>query len=309
MVRGHGHVWCGFRRRIRPELAPLSEFTPPLGPSQDCITARATARTLQSRYTPCSFSHTWLAPARTMDLFGSKTPAQRLKEYQRGIKKSVREMDRERTTLERNEKKLMAEIKKAAKDGHMDAAKIKAKDLVRTRSYIKKMFKMKSHMEAISLRLTTMQSSAQMAQSMKGITKIMGKMNAKMNLPQIQKVPPSATAAAAAHFPRSPPLGSAVLLVSRPADALDRAVCTQIMQDFEQQNEMMGMKEEMMEDAMDDAFAEDEDEDEVRPRACARGTQAVSLERKPRHRSLCPRPSLSLPPARPSLWRGFARGT
>ena len=157
-------------------------------------------------------------------LFGQgKTPAQKLKEYQRGIKKSVREMDRERTTLERTEKKLMTEIKKAAKDGHMDAAKIKAKDLVRTRGYIKKMFKMKSHMEAISLRLTTMQSSAQMAASMKGITKIMGKMNQKMNLPQIQ----------------------------------------QIMQNFEQQNEMMGMKEGMMEDAMDDAFADDEDEDEV----------------------------------------------
>merc|ERR1719326_2493548 len=49
-----------------------------------------------------------------------------------------------------------------------------------------------------------------------------GKMNKKMNLPQIQK----------------------------------------IMMEFEKQNEMMGMKEEMMEDAMDDAFADDEDEDE-----------------------------------------------
>jgi len=158
-----------------------------------------------------------------MDLFGvGKTPAQRMKEYQRGIKKSVREMDRERTTLERNEKKLMTEIKKAAKDGHMDAAKIKAKDLVRTRNYIKKMYKMKSHLEAVSLRLTTMQSSQQMAASMKGITKIMARMNQKMNMPQIQK----------------------------------------IMADFEQQNEIMGMKEEMMSDAMDEAFADDEDEDE-----------------------------------------------
>ena len=102
-------------------------------------------------------------------MFGlGKTPAQQMKEYQRGIKKSIREMDRERTTLERNEKKLMADIKKAAKEGHMDAAKIKAKDLVRTRGYIKKMHKMKSHMEAISLRLTTMQSSQQMVRSVLG---------------------------------------------------------------------------------------------------------------------------------------------
>merc|ERR1719456_988828 len=145
-----------------------------------------------------------------------------MKEYNRNIKRSIREMDRERNALERHEKKLMADIKKEAKEGRMDSAKIMAKDLVRTRGYIKKMFKMKSHMEAISLRLSTMQSSVQMAQSMKGITKVMGKMNAKMNLPQIQK----------------------------------------IMMEFEKQNEMMGMKEEMMDDAMDDAFADDEDEEE-----------------------------------------------
>merc|ERR1719271_2415601 len=109
-----------------------------------------------------------------------------------------------------------------AKEGQVDSAKIYAKDLVRTRAYIKKMHKMKSHMEAVSLRLQTMQSSAQMAQCMKGVTKVMGQMNRKMNLPQIQK----------------------------------------IMMEFEKQNEMMGMKEEMMADAVDDAFADDEDEDE-----------------------------------------------
>merc|ERR1719163_572053 len=101
-----------------------------------------------------------------------------------------------------------------AKEGQVDSAKIYAKDLVRTRAYIKKMHKMKSHMEAVSLRLQTMQSSAQMAQCMKGVTKVMGTMNKKMNLPQIQK----------------------------------------IMMEFEKQNEMMA-------DAVDDAFADDEDED------------------------------------------------
>merc|ERR1719473_1464175 len=81
---------------------------------------------------------------------------------------------------------------------------------------------MKSHMEAISLRLTTMQSSMQMAKTMKGVTKAMGRMNAKMNLPQIQS----------------------------------------IMAEFENQSEIMGVKEEMMDDAMEDAFADDNDEEE-----------------------------------------------
>ena len=113
-------------------------------------------------------------------LFGKqKTPAERVKEYNRQIKKSIRELDREKAQLERQEKKLMSDIKKAAKDGHMDSAKIMAKDLVRTRGYIKKMMKMKSHMEAVSLRLMTMSSSASMAQAMKGVTKAMGAMNRK----------------------------------------------------------------------------------------------------------------------------------
>ena len=180
-----------------------------------------------------------------MQLFGAgKTPAEKMKEYNRNIKRSIREMDRERNALERQEKKLMTDIKKEAKEGRVDSAKIMAKDLVRTRGYIKKMYKMKSHMEAVSLRLQTMQSSAQMvraaplshrslclrtewrctegaggkrqtggarrlafeglfvvdlsevvrgavrtqAQSMKGVVKVMGTMNKKMNLPQIQKI-------------------------------------------------------------------------------------------------------------------------
>lgn len=53
--------------------------------------------------------------------------------------RSVREIDRERMQLERQEKKLITDIKKSAKDGQMDSAKVMAKDLVRTRGYIKKM--------------------------------------------------------------------------------------------------------------------------------------------------------------------------
>ena len=127
-------------------------------------------------------------------LFGKqKSAGDRIKDYNRSIKKSVRELDRERTTLERQEKKLMADIKKQAKDGHMDSAKIMAKDLVRTRAYIKKMHKMKSHMEAVSLRLQTMSSSQQMAQCMKGVTKAMGMMNRKVCTLHSARPPPPPT--------------------------------------------------------------------------------------------------------------------
>jgi len=53
-------------------------------------------------------------------LFGSrKTPQELLRENQRLITKSVRELDREKTKLEQQEKKIVADIKKSAKAGQI----------------------------------------------------------------------------------------------------------------------------------------------------------------------------------------------
>lgn len=99
-----------------------------------------------------------------------------------------------------------------------------AKDLVRTRKYIQKFILMRTQLQAVSLRilvnytlfilLEAMNSSQTMSDAMKGVTKAMRQMNAKINLPQIQK----------------------------------------IMMDFEKESDMMDMKEEMMTDAIDDVM-------------------------------------------------------
>lgn len=53
-------------------------------------------------------------------LFGSrKTPEQMLKQNQRALNRAMRELDRERTKLEQQEKKIIADIKKMAKQGQM----------------------------------------------------------------------------------------------------------------------------------------------------------------------------------------------
>jgi len=54
-------------------------------------------------------------------------------QHQRALEKAQRELDRERIKLEQQEKKLIADIKRSAKNGQMGACKIQAKDLVRTR--------------------------------------------------------------------------------------------------------------------------------------------------------------------------------
>ena len=84
----------------------------------------------------------------------------------------IRELDRERTQLERQEKKLVVDIKKMAKSGQMDAVRIMAKDLVRTRGFIKKFILMRANIQAIALKIQTLKSQAAMANAMKGVLKI-----------------------------------------------------------------------------------------------------------------------------------------
>ncbi|KAB7493875.1 Charged multivesicular body protein 2a [Armadillidium nasatum] len=156
-------------------------------------------------------------------LFGRKmTPEEMLRQNQRALNRAMRDLDRERGKMEQQEKKIIADIKKMAKMGQMDAVRVMAKDLVRTRRYVKKFIMMRAQIQAVSLKITTLKSQNAMAQAMKGVTRAMTNMNKQLNMPQIQR----------------------------------------IMQEFEKQTEIMDMKEEMMNDAIDDAMGDEEDEDE-----------------------------------------------
>ncbi|KAH9490452.1 Charged multivesicular body protein 2A [Bulinus truncatus] len=156
-------------------------------------------------------------------LFGrKKTPEEMLRQNQRALTKAMRDLDRERQKMEQQEKKVIADIRKMAKQGQMDAVKIMAKDLVRTRRYVKKFISLRANIQAVSLKIQTLKANNTMAQAMKGVTKAMATMNKQLKLPQIQK----------------------------------------IMMEFEKQSEIMDMKEEMMSDAIDDALGDEEDEEE-----------------------------------------------
>ena len=53
-------------------------------------------------------------------LFGKRvTPEEMLRKNQRALNKAMRDLDRERTKMEQQEKKIIADIKKMAKAGQM----------------------------------------------------------------------------------------------------------------------------------------------------------------------------------------------
>lgn len=82
---------------------------------------------------------------------------------------------------------------------------------------------MRTQLQAISLRIQTVRSNEQMMQSMKGATMLLGSMNRQMNLPALQR----------------------------------------IAMEFERENEIMDERQEMMDDAIDEATGlEDEEESE-----------------------------------------------
>mmetsp|Transcript_8108 Transcript_8108/g.16509 ORF Transcript_8108/g.16509 Transcript_8108/m.16509 type:complete len:215 (-) Transcript_8108:118-762(-) len=122
------------------------------------------------------------------NVFAQKPLKEIVRENQRMIKKSIRELEKEIKTLETNEKKLIADIKKHAKLNQMGAVKIMAKDLVRTRNYVTRFIEMKTHLNAVSLKMQTVKSHDAMATAMKGVTKALTQMNKKINLPGLQKI-------------------------------------------------------------------------------------------------------------------------
>lgn len=63
-----------------------------------------------------------------------------------------------------------------------------AKDLVRTRRYVRKFMLMKANIQAVSLKIQTLKSQSTMAQAMRGVTRAMATMNRQLNMPQIQKI-------------------------------------------------------------------------------------------------------------------------
>ncbi|KAJ1665351.1 ESCRT-III subunit protein did4 [Coemansia sp. RSA 1813] len=156
-------------------------------------------------------------------LFGKRqTPREKMRQNLRALTRAQRELDRERTKMEVQEKKLIADIKKTAQAGQINACKVMAKDLVRTRRYIQKFYQMRTSLQGVALRVQTMSSNQEMSMAMRGATNAMKSMNKSMNLPGMQKV----------------------------------------LMDFERESEVMDMKEDMMNDAIDDAMEDDAEEDE-----------------------------------------------
>ncbi|XP_064613965.1 charged multivesicular body protein 2b-like [Liolophura sinensis] len=156
-------------------------------------------------------------------LFTKKpTVEQQLRQNDRVMKKTQRDIIRDRGQLEKQEKQLEMEIKKAAKQGNKQAATILAKQLVALRKQKTRTYAAGARIQGISSQQKLMHSNMKMANAMGTTTKTMTQMNKVM----------------------------------------DPQKTMQMMKEFERENAKMEMTEEMMNDTLEDAFAESGDEEE-----------------------------------------------
>jgi charged multivesicular body protein 2B len=146
-----------------------------------------------------------------------------MRAQQRELKKTNRELERDRGGLDRQEKQLEAEIKKAAKRGDKQAATIYAKQLVRMRQQKAKSLGLSSTITSTGHRMQVMQSQAKMAGAMGSTAKTMAAVNQQLKVEDIQKT----------------------------------------MMNFEKESSKMEMAGELMDDAVESLFDDDEEEEDA----------------------------------------------
>ncbi|EFJ09452.1 hypothetical protein SELMODRAFT_130018, partial [Selaginella moellendorffii] len=146
-----------------------------------------------------------------------------LRTSKREMAVATRGIEREIGSLQLEEKKLVAEIKKTAKSGNEAAVKILARQLIRLRQQIAKLQGSRAQMRGVATHTQAMYANTAVGGAMKGANKAMEAMNKKME--------PSKQA--------------------------------KVMQEFQRQSAKMDMTTEMMSDSIDDALDNDDAEEET----------------------------------------------
>ncbi|CAN1226059.1 Vacuolar protein sorting-associated protein 2 homolog 2 [Linum grandiflorum] len=116
-----------------------------------------------------------------MNIFKKKTsPKEALRSSKRDMAVATRGIEREIASLQMEEKKLVAEIKKEAKTGNEAATKILARQLVRLRQQITNLQGSRAQIRGVATHTQALYANTSISTGMKGATKAMVAMNKQM---------------------------------------------------------------------------------------------------------------------------------
>lgn len=146
-----------------------------------------------------------------------------LRSLQTQVRSSVRASDREIARLDRDEKVLLAQLKKCGSSQHIETARIKAKELVRLRAHRLRLNGLKAGLSGLSQQLGEVGASHKIQEALGKTTVMLHKLNEQLSLGGTQKM----------------------------------------MREFEVQTTQMSTKQEFVNDALDSVFEGDNEQVET----------------------------------------------
>uniref|UniRef100_H0ZKP1 Charged multivesicular body protein 3 n=2 Tax=Estrildinae TaxID=40155 RepID=H0ZKP1_TAEGU len=124
-----------------------------------------------------------------MGLFGKtpeKPPKELVNEWSLKIRKEMRVIDRQIRDIQREEEKVKRSIKDAAKKNQRDVCVILAKELVRSRRAVSKLYASKAHMNSVLMGMKNQLAVLRVAGSLQKSTDVMKAMQNLVKIPEIQ---------------------------------------------------------------------------------------------------------------------------
>jgi len=123
-------------------------------------------------------------------LFGGGRPsgADSVKDFQRSVASSARGVERELSRAELQEKQMIKELTKFGREGKLDAATSKAKELIRLRAHKGRVQSMKTHMTGLSQQLHMVHSSNKMQETLGQTARMLQGLNARMDISSVHRM-------------------------------------------------------------------------------------------------------------------------
>uniref|UniRef100_A0A2K5JCE5 Charged multivesicular body protein 3 n=1 Tax=Colobus angolensis palliatus TaxID=336983 RepID=A0A2K5JCE5_COLAP len=124
-----------------------------------------------------------------MRLFGKtqeKPPKKPVNEWSLKIRKEIRVVDRQISDIQREEEKVKQSVKNAAKKGQKDVCVVLAKEMIRSRKAVSKLYTSKAHMNSVLMGMKNQLTVLRVAGSLQKSTEVMKAMQRLVKIPEIQ---------------------------------------------------------------------------------------------------------------------------
>ncbi|KAH3708220.1 charged multivesicular body protein 3-like [Dreissena polymorpha] len=125
-----------------------------------------------------------------MGLFGkenTKSPKDMVNDWTHKIRKEGYVLERQIKAIQREEEKTKRQLKDTAKKGEKAACSILAKEILRSRKAVNRLYASKAHLNSISMNMKNQLATLRIAGALEKSTDVMKSMQALIKVPDIQK--------------------------------------------------------------------------------------------------------------------------